>query len=90
MSPHTEHGAWPSPDSQSVNTWRMREETGKGSEHLASGHSPFLTPVFLSPPPLPTPPQLAYCVVQFLEKDATLTEHVSTSGGEWQAAPLQV
>jgi len=34
--------------------------------------------------------QLAYCVVQFLEKDATLTEHVSTSVGERQASPLQV
>ena len=30
--------------------------------------------------PTPAPLQLAYCVVQFLEKDATLTEHVSTSG----------
>lgn len=26
-------------------------------------------------------PQLAYCVVQFLEKDATLTEHVSAPLG---------
>nr|XP_060463143.1 serine/threonine-protein phosphatase 2A 56 kDa regulatory subunit beta isoform isoform X3 [Panthera onca] len=31
--------------------------------------------------------QLAYCVVQFLEKDATLTEHVSTSGGQGRPHP---
>lgn len=36
------------------------------------------------------PLQLAYCVVQFLEKDATLTEHVSTSGGKGKPPPLQV
>lgn len=31
--------------------------------------------------------QLAYCVVQFLEKDATLTEHVSTSAGRGGPTP---
>lgn len=32
-------------------------------------------------------PKLAYCVVQFLEKDATLTEHVSTSAGRGGPTP---
>ena len=54
------------------------------SKYLVSRPGPLLTPVlFLSAHPsatLPAPLQLAYCVVQFLEKDATLTEHVSTSG----------
>lgn len=41
------------------------------------------------PSPLSRPLQLAYCVVQFLEKDATLTEHVSTSGGRAGPQPCR-
>ena len=54
------------------------------SKRLAPHPGPLLTPVF-SPPP-----QLADGVVQFLEKDATWTEHVSTSGGRGKCPSLQV
>ena len=61
------------------------------SKYLVSRPGPLLTPVlFLSAHPsatLPAPLQLAYCVVQFLEKESSLTEPVTIPLGPGSTSP---